>query len=158
MESPTPEGKSNKSGGINLTAVVIAVILCAAGLGALFILKGNPEAGSASASAGVRKSDYVPKPDVPTFITWRETKMFGQTQVARIWAKADGQLPLRVVVQVESSVSGEKKLREIVLERSHTEQPYEIGFVQGHEFVPGDKISVGHKDYSPVTSVCKPLK
>jgi len=45
MENPTP----NKSGGINLTAVIIAVILCAAGLGALFILKEKPVVGNASA-------------------------------------------------------------------------------------------------------------
>jgi len=159
MESPTPEGKSNKSGGINLTAVVIAVILCAAGLGALFILKEKPVVGNASASpAKTQKSEYVPPPDVPAFITWRETKLSGQTQVARIWAKGDGQLPLRVMLQIESSFSGEKKLKQVVLERIHTEEPLEIGFLEGHEFVPGDKISVGHKDYSPVTSVCKPLK
>lgn len=159
MESPTPEGKLNKSGGINLTAIVIAIVICAAGLGALLILKDKPAAGNTAASSSTpHKSDYAPKPDVPAFITWRETKLTGQTQVARIWAKGDGQLPLRVLIQIESAVSGERKSKEIVLERSHTEEPFEIGFLEGHEFVPGDKISVVHKDYSPVTSTCKSLK
>lgn len=155
MENPTP----NKSGGINLTAVIIAVIVCVAGLAALYILNGKPGEGTAAAApATSQKIAYVPKPDVPAFITWRETKLTGQTQVARIWAKGDGQLPLRVMVQIESSVSGETKSKQLVLERIHTEEPLEIGFLEGHEFVPGDKITVGHKDYTSVSSICKPLK
>jgi hypothetical protein len=63
-----------------------------------------------------------------------------------------------VIVQVESSVDGEKKLKEIVLEKRHVEDPLELGMLEGHQFVPGDKLSVGHRDYSYVTSACKPLK
>jgi hypothetical protein len=62
------------------------------------------------------------------------------------------------MIQVESSVSGEKKVKEIVLERSHIEDPLEIGFLEGYQFVPGDKLSIGHRDYSYVMSTCKPIK
>lgn len=151
--TPTPQSNPAKSGGLNVTVVVVAVIVCATILGAIFILGGrNGEPGQPG------RSIIASKPEVPAFITWRETKLPGQTQVARIWAKPDGQLPLRVMVQVESSVSGDKKVKEVVLERSNVEEPLEIGFLEGHTFVPGDKVSVGHRDYSPVTSTCRALK
>jgi hypothetical protein len=144
---------SGKRGGVNLTVIIVAVVLCATLLGALAILKNKPETKTVSA-----QTEVAPKPEVPAFITWRETKMPGQTQVARIWAKTDGQFPMRVWVQVESSVSGSKKVKEVVLERSNVERPLELGFLEGHTFVPGDKVSVGHQDYSPTSSTCKPLK
>ena len=151
--TPTPQGNPAKSGGLNVTVVVVALIVCATILGALFILGGKSgEPGQPS------RSIIASKPEIPAFITWRETKLPGQTQVARIWAKPEGQLPLRVMVQVESSVSGEKKVQEVVLERSNVEEPLEIGFLEGHTFVPGDKVSVSHRDYSSVTSTCKALK
>ena len=67
MESPTPEGKSNKSGGINLTAVVIAVILCAAGLGAAGDL-GSAVAGACSAGGAITGRvtvNSLPSPSPP---------------------------------------------------------------------------------------------
>ena len=152
---PPPESKLNsaKSGGVNWSVVIVALVVCATLLVALFVMQAKPgESGQPS------RRIIASKPDVPAFITWRETKLPGQTQVARIWAKPDGQLPLRVLVQVESSVSGDKKAKEVVLERSNVEEPLEIGFLEGHTFVPGDKVSVGHRDYSPVTSTCRALK
>ena len=151
---PSPESKLNsgKSGGVNLTVVIVAIVVCVSALAcvALFTIgrQGTSSRGSAASA----------KPEIPAFITWRETKLPGQTQVARIWGKPDGQFPLRVIVQVESSVSGERREQETVLERRNIEEPLEIGFLQGHTFVPGDRISVGHRDYSPISSTCKPLK
>jgi hypothetical protein len=153
--TPTPESKpeATKSGGVNLTAVIIAVVVCVTLLAAMFMLQGKSAAPDTPA-----RSIVASKPEVPAFITWRETKLSGQTQVARIWAKPDGELPLRVLIQIESSVSGEKKVKEVVLERRHTEDPLELGFLEGHTFVPGDRLSVGHRDYTTVTSTCKARK
>ena len=147
--TPPPDGKTKAS--VNLTAIIITIVICTTGLIALFFSQSKigPNGGS---------SLIALKPEVPAFISWRETKLPGQTQVARIWAKPEGQFPLRVIVQVESAVSAEKKLKEVILERRHIEDPFELGFLEGHGFVPGDKISVGHKDFSPVSSTCKPLK
>ncbi len=147
----TPSTSGNPKSGVNVTAVIIAVVVCATLLAAVYLLQGKSAAGSGP-------SILAAKPELPVFITWRETKLPGQTQVARIWAKPDAQLPLRVIVQVESSVDGEKKLKEIVLEKRHVEDPLELGMLEGHQFVPGDKLSVGHRDYSYVTSAFKPLK
>ncbi len=147
----TPASSGNPKSGVNVTAVIIAAIVCAALLGAVYLLQGKSEAGAGPAIVAA-------KPELPVFITWRETKLPGQTQVARIWVKPEAQLPLRVIVQVESSVDGQKKLKEIVLEKSNIEEPLELGVLQGHQFVPGDKLSVGHRDYSYVTSACKSLK
>lgn len=157
MDTPPPlEPKPvvAKSGGVNLTAVIIAVVVCFTLLAAIFLLM---QGRSAEPGAPTR-STIAAKPEVPVFVTWRETKLSGQTQVARIWVKPDGQLPLRVMMQIESSVSGEKRAKELVLERKHIEEPYEIGFIEGHSFVPGDKISISHRDYSNVVSTCKSLK
>ncbi len=153
--TPTPpEGKLNsgKSGGVNLTVVIVAIVVCASALVCVALFTVGRQGGSSGTSA------FSAKPEIPAFITWRETKMPGQTQVARIWCKPDGQFPLRVLVQVESSVSGERRVKEMVLERRNIEEPQEIGFLEGHTFVPGDKITVGHRDYSSVSSTCKPLK
>jgi hypothetical protein len=153
--TPPPESKPEaaKSGGVNLTAVIIAIVVCVTLLAAMFMVQGKSAAPDTPA-----RSIVASKAEVPAFITWRETKLSGQTQVARIWAKPDGELPLRVLIQIESSVSGEKKVREVVLERRHTEDPLELGFLEGHTFVPGDRLSVGHRDYSTVTSTCKARK
>lgn len=150
---PEPKPAAAKSGGVNLTAVIIAVVVCVTLLAAMFMMQGKSAAPDAPA-----RSIVAAKPDVPVFITWRETKLSGQTQVARVWAKPEGELPLRVLIQIESSVSGEKKVKEVVLERRHTEDPLELGFLEGHTFVPGDRLSVGHRDYSPVTATCKAPK
>lgn len=134
-------------------AVIIAVVASVTLLGAMFMMQGKTAGSDAPG-----RSILTAKPDIPVFITWRETKLSGQTQVARVWAKPEGELPLRVLIQIESSVSGEKKIKEVVLERRHTEDPLELGFLEGHTFVPGDKLSVGHRDYSPVTATCKAPK
>lgn len=147
----TPSMSGNPKAGVNVTAIIIAVVVCATLLAAVYLLQGKPAAGGGP-------SVVAAKPELPVFITWRETKLPGQTQVARIWVKPEAQLPLRVIVQVESSVDGEKKIKEVVLEKSNVEEPFELGVLEGHQFVPGDKLSVGHRDYSYVTSACKSLK
>ena len=154
MENTPPKSNLNsgKSGGVNLTVVIVAVVICVSALACVALFTIGRAGGPVTSSA------FSGKPEMPAFITWRETKMPGQTQVARIWCKPDGQFPLRVLVQVESSVSGERRAKEMVLERRNIEEPQEIGFLEGHTFVPGDKITVGHRDYSSVSSTCKPLK
>jgi hypothetical protein len=147
----TPSTSGNPKSGVNVTAIIIAAIVCATLLGAVYLLQAKSEAGTGP-------SIVAAKPELPVFITWRETKLPGQTQVARIWVKPEAQLPLRVIVQVESSVDGDKKIKEIVLEKDNIEEPFELGVLQGHQFVPGDKLSVGHRDYAYVTSACKSLK
>jgi hypothetical protein len=146
MEPPAPS--SNSGPKLNLTAIAIAGLACLTLL-VLALLFAGRSGGSSIVSS---------RPELPVFITWRETKMPGQTQVARIWAKPEAQLPLRVIVQIESSVTGDKKAKEIVLERRHIEDPWELGWLEGHTFVPGDTISVGHKDFAPVRSTCRPLR
>lgn len=156
MENNQPhENKPSfaKSGSVNWTIIAAVGLVCATILAVLFVTQ--QKGASADYPNPIKEAR---KPDVPVFITWRETKLPGQTQVARIWAKPEGQLPLRVMVQVESSVSGNKKVKEVVLERDHIEKPLELGFLEGHTFVPGDIISVGHRDYSPVVSTCKSRK
>ena len=147
----TPSPSGNPKPVVNVTAIIIAVIACATLLAVAYVLQGRSEAGVGPAASAA-------KPELPVFITWRETKLPGETQVARIWVKSEARLPLRVIVQVESSVDREKKRNEFVLEKTNIEEPLELGVLEGHQFVPGDKLSVGHRDYASVTSACKPLK
>ncbi len=149
MPSPvTPPTSTSK---INLTAIAIAGLVCLTLLVGVLLLAGKSSGAGVGAMVSAR-------PELPVFVTWRETKLPGQTQVARIWAKPDAQLPLRVVVQVDVSVTGAQKAKEIVLERRNVDEPWELGLFEGHEFVPGDRITIGHKDFSAVSSTCKSLK
>ncbi len=94
------------------------------------------------------------KPLVPVSISWRETKLTGNTQVARITPRADAPLPLRVAVEITVQATGARKTDEWILERSHLKEPKEIGLLEGHRFVPGDTLTIRHQDYAPLTSTC----
>ncbi len=124
----------------------LRVWFCAAAV--LFLLGCS---GEGDAKTG---SSLFPKPPLPVSISWRETKLPGSTQVARLRPLATASLPLRVTVEVTSSSSGERKTKEWILERIHSENPREIGLLEGYQFVPGDIITVRHKDYAPVTATC----
>jgi|GEM_PF-6191566 len=99
-------------------------------------------------------SRFIFKPSIPVLIIWRETRLPGNTQVARITPKADAPFPIRVMVEVRVSASGQKKTQEALLERFHVESPLEIGVLEGHQFVPGDTITIQHRGYRPVTATC----
>ncbi len=106
---------------------------------------------------GKKLSSLLSKPPLPVSISWRETKLAGNTQVARLRPLAGAPLPLRVTVEVTASSSGERKTEDWILERSHMESPKEIGLLEGHRFVPGDTITIRHQDYAPVTATCRVL-
>jgi len=63
-------------------------------------------------------------------------------------------IPIRVMVEVRVSASSQKKTQEALLERFHVESPLEIGVLEGHQFVPGDTITIQHRGYRPVTATC----
>jgi hypothetical protein len=95
------------------------------------------------------------KPEIPVRIAWRETKLPGNTQIARITPRADAPLPLRVSVEITVQATGARKTDEWILERSHLKEPKEIGLLEGHRFVPGDTITIRHQDYTPLTATCQ---
>lgn len=94
------------------------------------------------------------KPGVPVSISWRETKLPGNTLVARITPQGDAPLPLRVAVEITVQATGARKTDEWILERRHLKEPKEIGLLEGHRFVPGDTLTIRHQDYVPVTATC----
>jgi hypothetical protein len=101
----------------------------------------------------------VLKSEIPLYVSWRETKLAGHTQVAMIWPKSEAKLPLRVTVEIEVSSTGNRLYKEIIIESRHTsKEPFEFGFFEGHKFVPGDRIKLIHKDYSTLESMCSSNK
>lgn len=137
---------------VNWTAIAIVAIVCAA---IVFMYSRSEQAGSSTASSA---PIFAMKPELPAFITWRETLLPGQTQVARIFPKSDAPLPMQVNIKVTRSVDG--KVIELIktLETFNVESALEIGGLEGHQFVSGDTIEVFHSKYSSIKSECKPLK
>jgi hypothetical protein len=143
METPPQNNKPS----INFTLIIIVVIFCTSALFGLYLLRGN----SNQKTVGFN----VLRQELPLYISWRETKMPGHTQVAMIWPKAEAPLPLRVVVEIEDSSTGKLYGKEIIIESYHTaKEPLEIGWLEGHQFVPGDKITLRNKNYSSIESMC----
>jgi hypothetical protein len=143
METNSQNGKS----GINFTLIIIVALVCATALIG-FLLMGGSKSGQ-SAGFGIIKSE------VPVYISWRETMMPGHTQVAMIWPKSGAKLPLRLTLEIEVSSTGNKLQKEILVDTYHTaKEPLEIGFFEGYQFVPGDRLKLSHKDYSSLESVC----
>jgi hypothetical protein len=98
------------------------------------------------------------KPPLPVTITWRETKVPGSsTQVAQLRPTGEAPLPLRVTVEIKAQSSGQVKTEDWILEKMHLKVPKEFGMLEGHRFVPGDTITVRHKDYATLTETCKAL-
>jgi len=137
----------NSKSGINFTLIIIVALVCATALIGLQFL-GSSKPGQ-STGFGIIKSE------VPAYISWRETMMPGRTQVAMIWPKSGAKLPLRLMLEIEVSSTGNKLRKEILVDTYHTAKaPLEIGFLEGYQFVPGDRLTLSHKDYSSLESVC----
>lgn len=137
----------NTKTGINYTLIMIVALVCASFLFGLSLVSGKNS--NTSAGFGVLKSD------LPLFISWRETVLPGHTQVAMIWPKDEAKLPLRITFEIEDSSTGKRYRGETVIEKFHTAKaPFEIGLLEGHQFVPGDRLILSHKDYSKIESTC----
>ena len=144
METNSQNGKS----GINFTLIIIVALVCLTALFGITVL--------GSKNTDSKNGFNVLKPEIPVYISWRETMWPGEhTQVAMIWPKSEAKLPLRLTVEIDNSATGELKMYEIILDKFHTgKEPFEFGRFQGHKFVPGDRIRLVHKDYSSLVSVC----
>ena len=135
--------ESNPSAFARLPWKLIGVVACVAA--GLAVLTWNRPAEAPPAT----------KPPLPVSIAWRETKLPGNTQVARITPQAAALLPLRVSVEITIQATGVRRTDEWILERSHLKEPKEIGLLEGHRFVPGDSLTIRHQDYASVTSTCQ---
>lgn len=149
MDNTNPQ---SSKGTVNWTIIVVVALVCAT---AAYMFNRSEQTPGAPATAARL---FVSKPELPAFITWRETLLPGQTQVARIFPKSDAPLPMQVNIKVTRSVDG--KVVELLrtLETSNVESALEIGTLEGHQFVPGDSIEVSHAKYSSIKSECKQLK
>jgi hypothetical protein len=137
----------NNKPGINFTLIIIVALVCVTALVGLILLKGGTSAKNTTFN--------VLKSEVPVFISWRETKMAGHTQVALIWPKLEAQLPLRLTCVIEVSSTGKKYEREVIVESFHTgKEPLEVGGWLDHHFVPGDRIILSHRNYLNLESTC----
>lgn len=144
METNSQNGKS----GINFNLIIIVALVCLTALFGITVL--------GSKNTDSKTGFNVLKSEIPVYLSWRETMWPGEhTQVAMIWPKSEAKLPLRLTVEIENSTTGELKMYEIILDKLHTgKEPFEFGRLQGHKFVPGDRIRLVHKDYSSLVSVC----
>jgi hypothetical protein len=139
--------QNNKSG-INFTLIIIVALVCATALIG-FLIMGGSKSGP-STGFGIMKSE------VPVYISWRETQLFGHTQVAVIWPKSGAKLPLRLTLEIEVSSTGNKLRKEILIDTNHTAKaPLEIGILEGYQFVPGDRLTLSHRDFSSIESTCQ---
>lgn len=147
METNSQNGKSE----INYTLIIIVALVCLTALFGITVL--------GSKNTDSKTGFNVLKSEIPLYISWRETQMPGHTQVAMIWPKPEANLPLRITVEIEVSSTGKRLYKEIIIETRHTsKEPFEIGFLEGHQFVPGDRIKLIHKDYSSLESMCSSNK
>jgi hypothetical protein len=148
METNSQNGKSE----INYTLIIIVALVCLTAFFGITVL--------GSKNTDSKTGFNMLKSELPLYISWRETKWPGEhTQVAMIWPKSEAKLPLRLTVQIENSATGEIKSYELIIDKSYTsKEPFEFGRLQGHRFVPGDKIKLMHKDYSSLESMCSSNK
>jgi hypothetical protein len=138
----------NNNSGINFNLIIIVALVCATALIG-FLFMGGSKSGQ-STGFGIMKSE------VPVYISWRETMLPGHTQVAQIWPKNGAKLPLRLTLEIEVSSTGNKLHQEILVDTYHTaKEPLEIGFLEGYQFVPGDRLTLSHKDFSSIESTCQ---
>ena len=127
-----------------LTAIVLAF---------LFI----EPAGRAEGTVKGVKSDA--RPPLPFFVVFKETGAWrGHWKVANIWAKPEATLPIKLEVEVESSVDGATKTWIFYFDQHTVDKPVEFGLSllgASHQFVVGDKLTLRHRDFAPITVICK---
>lgn len=141
MESPNPAPKSS----LNLTVIIVVALALLAGLAAIYILS------SRTGGEGARIVS-LSKPPLPLALTWRETLGFGKTQVAVIHGKND--VPLGLIIEVTRSADGKVQRIQATLEPKGVLEVGSLQLPDSNNFVPGDRISIRHNNYSNYDEVC----
>lgn len=151
MSTDTPPAKS----GLNVTAIIIAAMVCLTAIVLAFLFM--EPAGRTESSVKGAKLDA--RPPLPFFVVFKETGVWrGHWKVANIWAKPEATLPIKLEVEVESSVDGATKTWIFYFDQHTVDKPVEFGFSffgASHQFVVGDKLTLRHRDFAPTTVICK---